>query len=190
VLAGSAGVGKSFLALHLAICDVFDTATPYDRVVIVRSTVPTRNQGFLPGSLAEKQSAYELPYKGIFRELISPNITGDVYEKLKSQKSIEFISTSFVRGITIDNAVIVLDEIQNLTAHEIDSVLTRVGSNCKIILCGDSKQSDLHGDKHEHKSVLDILRRMNDVRFVEFGVEDIVRSGFVRDYLTLKYRMG
>lgn len=190
VLTGAAGSGKSFLALHLALADVMDTSTPYDRIVIVRSTVPTRNQGFLPGSAADKEAVYQLPYKSIVRELISENITGDVYEKIKAQKSIDFISTSFVRGTTINNAIVVIDEAQNMSAHEIDSVVTRIGNDCKLIVCGDSKQSDLHGDKHEHKKVLDIFHRMGSIGFVEFGVADILRSGFVREYLTIKYQMG
>jgi predicted ribonuclease YlaK len=189
-LAGSAGVGKSFLALHLALADVMDSTSPYERVTIVRSTVPTRNQGFLPGSAEDKQMIYEMPYKSIARELICPSITGDVYTKLKTQKSLEFISTSFVRGITINNAVIIIDEFQNMTAHELDSVITRVGTNSKLILCGDTKQSDLDGDKYEHKTTLDIFRQMESVRFVEFGTQDIVRSGFVKQYLITKERMG
>jgi phosphate starvation-inducible PhoH-like protein len=190
VLAGSAGTGKSFLAMHLAIADVLDATTPYERVVIVRSTVPTRNQGFLPGSVEDKQVIYEMPYKSIARELICPSIAGDVYTKLKAQKSLEFISTSFVRGITIDDAVIVVDEFQNMTAHELDSVITRVGKNCKLILCGDTRQSDLHSDKYEHKKILDVFHQMHSIGFVEFGIEDIVRSGFVREYLTVKSELG
>lgn len=183
VLAGSAGVGKTFLAMHLALAEVMDSTTPYERVTIVRSTVPTRNQGFLPGSIAEKQAAYEMPYKGIFRELICPSISGDVYEKLKAQKSLEFISTSFVRGITIDDSIIVVDEFQNMTAHELDSIITRVGNNCKIIFCGDTRQSDLHNDKLEHVNFLKILNSLDCFRSIEFGIDDIVRSGLVKSYL-------
>jgi phosphate starvation-inducible protein PhoH and related proteins len=191
VLAGSAGVGKSFLAMYLALADVMDSTTPYDRVVIVRSTVPTRNQGFLPGGILEKQQVYEMPYKGIARELICPSITGDVYEKLKAQKSLEFISTSFIRGITIDNAIIVVDEFANLNFHELDSIITRVGQNCKIIFCGDTRQSDLlHNDKLEHVRFLEILDEMGMFRSIHFGVEDIVRSSMVKQYLTVKDRLG
>ncbi len=190
VLAGSAGTGKSFLGMYLALAEVMDSRTPYERVVIVRSTVPTRNQGFLPGSIAEKQAAYEMPYKGIFRELICPSVTGDVYEKLKAQKSLEFISTSFVRGITIDNAIIVVDEFQNMSAHELDSIITRVGDNCKIIFCGDTRQSDLHNDKLEHTKFLNVLDAMDAFRTIEFNVEDIIRSGLVREYLTVKDKLG
>ena len=190
VLAGSAGTGKSFLGMYLALSEVMDSRAPYERVVIVRSTVPTRNQGFLPGSIAEKQAVYEMPYKGIFRELINPSITGDVYEKLKAQKSLEFISTSFVRGITIDNAIIVVDEFQNMTVHELDSIITRVGDNCKIVFCGDTRQSDLHNDKLEHVGFLKILDAMDMFRCIQFGVEDIVRSPMVKQYLTIKDRLG
>jgi phosphate starvation-inducible PhoH-like protein/PhoH-like ATPase len=190
VMAGSAGVGKSFLAMYLALKDVLDQSTPYEKVVIVRSTVPTRNQGFLPGSAAEKQAIYELPYKAIAKELINHPSIGDVYEKLKSQKSLEFISTSFVRGITIDNAIIVVDEFSNLNFHENDSLITRVGNNCKIIFCGDTKQSDLHGDRLEHVKFLEILEEMKMFKIIRFGVGDIVRSGIVKSYLITKEKLG
>jgi predicted ribonuclease YlaK len=190
VMAGSAGVGKSFLAMYFALRDVLNPSTPYEKLVIVRSTVPTRNQGFLPGSAAEKQAIYELPYKAIAKELINHPSIGDAYEKLKSQKSLEFISTSFVRGITIDNAIIVVDEFSNLNFHENDSLITRVGNNCKIIFCGDTKQSDLHGDKHEHIKFLEILNEMKMFRIIRFGVDDIVRSGIVKNYLITKEKLG
>jgi predicted ribonuclease YlaK len=190
-LLGSAGTGKTFIAMHLALVDVMDIETPYDRIVIVRSTVPTRNQGFLPGSLAEKQAVYEMPYKSIVRDLISSSITGDVYEKLKAQKSLEFISTSFVRGMTIDNAVIVVDEASNLNFHELDSIITRVGSNSKIIFCGDTRQSDLHeNDKREHVKFMQILDEVDSFRSIQFGVEDIVRSGLVKSYLIARDKLG
>ena len=190
VMAGSAGVGKSFLAMYLALKDVLNPSTPYEKLVIVRSTVPTRNQGFLPGSAAEKQAIYELPYKAIAKELINHPSIGDAYEKLKSQKSLEFISTSFVRGITIDNAIIVVDEFQNCSMQELDSIVTRVGQNCKIVFCGDTKQTDLDRDKHEHIKFLEILNEMKMFKIIRFGVGDIVRSGIVRSYLITKEKLG
>jgi predicted ribonuclease YlaK len=190
VMCGIVGAGKTFLALHLALSDVLDTSTPYDKVVIVRSTVPTRNQGFLPGSLTEKEAVYELPYKGIVRELIVPSITGDIYEKLKAQKTIEFMSTSYVRGITIDDAIIIVDEMQNLTFHELSSIITRIGKNCKIILCGDTRQSDLGNDKLEHTKFLEIIDSMNEFRTITFGVDDIIRSGLVKSYIIAKENLG
>jgi predicted ribonuclease YlaK len=191
VLKGSAGVGKSFLATYLALRDVFDTSTPYDKLVIVRSTVPTRNQGFLPGNLQEKEAAYELPYKGIVRELVVSSITGDIYEKLKAQKSLEFISTSYVRGITIDNAIILVDELENLTFHEASSIITRIGKNCKIIFCGDTRQSDLsQNDKFEHKKFLEVLNIMKEFSTVTFGIDDIVRSSLVKNFLIAQDKLG
>jgi phosphate starvation-inducible PhoH-like protein/PhoH-like ATPase len=190
VMAGSAGTGKTFLSIYFALRDVLNPSTPYEKVVIVRSTVPTRNQGFLPGTAAEKSAIYELPYKSIVKELIDHPSIGDPYEKLKVQKSLEFISTSFVRGITIENAIIVVDEFSNLTFHELDSIITRVGQNCKIIFCGDTKQSDLDRDKHEHVRFLEILDRMGVFEIIRFGVDDIVRSGMVRSYLITKENLG
>ena len=190
VLSGCAGVGKTFLALYLALRDVMDTSTPYEKVVIVRSTVATRDQGFLPGDATEKAAVFEMPYKSIMKELISPMVSGDIYEKLKAQKSLEFISTSYVRGITIDNAIIVVDEFSNMNLHELDSVITRIGTNSKIIFCGDTKQSDLHNDKLEHTKFLKILGNMGEFKFVEFGIDDIVRSKLVKSYLVAKYKLG
>jgi predicted ribonuclease YlaK len=189
VMAGSAGSGKTFLSLYLALRDVFDASTAYEKVTIVRSTVPTRNQGFLPGDIDEKTQVYELPYKSIVKQLINSSITGDIYEKLKSQGSIEFISTSYVRGITIDNAVIVVDEFSNLSSHELDSIITRAGENCRIVFAGDTKQSDLMNDKYEHVNFLKILQSMKSFGIVNFGVEDIVRSGLVKEYLIAKDKL-
>lgn len=188
VLSGCAGTGKTFTAMYLGLRDVL--IGDYKKLVIVRSTVPTRNQGFLPGSAAEKQAVYELPYKAIVKELISPLVTGDAYEKLKQQGSLDFISTSYIRGTTIHDAVIVVDEFSNLNFHELCSVITRVGNNCKIIFCGDTKQSDLHGDKSEHLDFLRILNLMTQFKIVNFGVEDIVRSGLVREFLITKEKLG
>ena len=190
VMAGAAGTGKTFLSIYFALRDVLNPSTPYEKLVIVRSTVPTRNQGFLPGSVLEKQAIYELPYKSIAKELIDHPIIGDPYEKLKVQKSLEFISTSFVRGITIDNAIVVVDEFQNMTFGELDSIITRVGQNCKIIFCGDTRQSDLDRDKHEHIKFLEILDRMGVFEIIRFGVDDIVRSCMVRSYLITKEKLG
>ena len=190
VLMGCPGSGKSFLALSMALQSVLDPSTPYEKVVIVRSTVPTRNIGFLPGSEAEKLAVYELPYKSIVIELVVPSITGDIYEKLKAQKTIEFISTSYVRGITLQNCIVVVDEFSNLTMHENDSIITRVGKNCKIIFSGDTRQSDLGNDKLEHTKFLQIINTMKEFKTVVFGVDDIVRSGLVRSYIIAKENLG
>jgi predicted ribonuclease YlaK len=189
-MAGSAGTGKTFLSIYFALINVLNPSTPYEKVVIVRSTVPTRNQGFLPGTAAEKSAIYELPYKSIVKELIDHPSIGDPYEKLKVQKSLEFISTSFVRGITIENAVVVVDEFQNMSFQELDSIITRVGQNCKIIFCGDTRQSDLDRDKHQHVRFLEILDRMGVFEIIRFGVDDIVRSSMVRSYLLAKENLG
>lgn len=188
VLSGCAGSGKTFMGIYLALTEVLNSQ--FEKLVIVRSTVPTRNQGFLPGSAAEKQAVYELPYKAIVKELISPGVTGDSYEKLKQQGSLDFISTSYIRGTTIHDAVLVIDEFSNLNFHELCSIITRVGNNCKIIFCGDTKQSDLHGDKSEHLDFLRILNLMAQFKIVNFGVEDIVRSGLVKEFLIAKEKLG
>ena len=188
-LNGSAGTGKTYIALYLALQDVLDKNTDYDKVVIVRSIVPIRDIGFLPGSEEEKKEAYTLPYKTIIKDLVEVD---DAWNKLVNQDALEFISTSFIRGITISNAIIIIDEMQNLNFHELDSVITRLGDNCRIILCGDYFQSDFEKDRDKDgiNIFLDIIDRMKKFEVIEFGWEDIVRSDLVRDYIMTKQFMG
>lgn len=189
VLSGSAGTGKTFSALYLALEEVLDKGNQMESVVICRSIVPTREIGFLPGSLEEKMDAYNAPYKSICTELFHDK---EAYEKLTEQGQVQFISTSHIRGTTINDAVIIVDEMQNLTFHELDSIITRVGYNCKIIFCGDYFQSDFvkDGDKKGIMRFTEILELMKDFTVVEFTWADIVRSDFVRDYLMTKDMIG
>jgi phosphate starvation-inducible PhoH-like protein len=187
-LSGSAGSGKTFLALYLALEDVLSKDTPYEKVVIIRSVVPTRDIGFLPGNEDEKLDAYAGPYKGIMTELFAD---GNAWEKLVNQQFVEFTSTSFIRGITISNAIVIVDEMQNLNFHELDSVITRLGEATKLIMCGDYYQSDF--DKEKDRSgilnFLEIIQRMKYFDHIEFSWEDIVRSGLVREYIMTKEQM-
>ena len=185
VLAGSAGTGKTFMALSLALEDVLDRETRYDKVVIVRSIVPTRDIGYLPGNEEEKKDAYTGPYRSACTELFQDP---EAWEKLKAQGHVEFLSTSFIRGINIHNAVVIIDEMQNLTFHELDSVITRIGRNCKFLMCGDYYQSDFDKEKDRTGILrfLEIIESLNNFIVIEFGWEDIVRSDFVRDYIMTK----
>jgi phosphate starvation-inducible PhoH-like protein len=187
-LSGSAGSGKTFLALYLALEDVLSKDTPYERVVIIRSVVPTRDIGFLPGNEDEKLDAYAGPYKGIMTELFAD---GNAWEKLVNQQYVEFTSTSFIRGITISNAIVIVDEMQNLNFHELDSVITRLGEATKLIMCGDYYQSDFdkERDRSGILSFLEIIQRMKYFDHIEFSWEDIVRSGLVREYIMTKEQM-
>ena len=189
VLAGSAGTGKTFLSMYLALEDVLDKDTAYDKVVVIRSIVPTRDIGFLPGTEEEKMDAYTAPYRGIVTEL-----TGDpeAWTKLVQQDAVEFLSTSFIRGTTISNAIVIVDEMQNLTFHELDSVITRIGNNCRFLLCGDYYQTDFDKEKDKNGILqfLDIIDKMKYFDTIEFSWQDIVRSGLVRDYIMTKEHMG
>ena len=185
VLCGSAGTGKSFIALYLSLQDTMDKSYAQDKVVIVRIVVPTREMGYLPGSVEEKTDTYTAPYRAICQELFNEK---GAYDMLEAQGIIEFMSTSFIRGVTIDNAVIIVDEMQNLTYHELDSIITRVGRNSRIIFSGDYYQSDLSKES-DKKGILDfmnIMEVMNNFTTIEFGWKDIVRSDFVRDYIMTK----
>jgi len=192
---GAAGTGKTFIALYLALKDVLNENTPYEKVYIVRSLVSTREIGFLPGDHEDKSSLYQIPYKNMVKYMFEMPSDADfemLYGNLKTQETIKFWSTSFLRGTTLDNAVIIVDEFQNLNFHELDSIITRVGENSRIIFCGDATQTDLV-KTNERNGIIDfmnILRKMESFRLIEFGIEDIVRSGLVKEYLIAKQESG
>jgi phosphate starvation-inducible PhoH-like protein len=180
VLCGSAGTGKTFISLYLAFDDILKDQ--YGGVTLIRSAVPTRDIGFLPGSEKEKSKIYETPYYNICNELFG---RGDAYEILKTKGIVEFMTTSYLRGLTLNDTVIIVDETQNMTFHELDSIITRVGKNCRVLMCGDFYQSDLK--TNGLADFVTIIKRMDCFDFIEFDVEDIVRSDFVRDYLIQKH---
>lgn len=189
MLHGIAGTGKSFISMYLALNEVMNNPdSHYDKVVIVRSVVPTRDMGFLPGNSKEKAKVYEAPYYAICTELFG---RGDAYEILKQKGLVDFISTSFIRGITLNNTIIIVDEIANMTLHELDSVITRVGKNCRIIFSGDFRQSDFtkESDKGGLLSFMRIIERMKSFYFVDFDENDIVRSAMVKDYIIQKDKL-
>ena len=192
---GAAGTGKTFIAMYLALKDVLDEYTPYDKVYIVRSLVSTREIGFLPGTHEDKAELYQIPYKNMVKAMFEmpDDASFDMlYDNLKHQETISFWSTSFLRGTTLDDAIIIVDECQNLNFHELDSIITRVGQDSKIVFCGDVNQSDLQRT-NERNGILDfqrILENMDEFNMIEFGVGDIVRSGLVKSYIIAKMALG
>ena len=195
LLHGAAGTGKTFITLYLALQEVLDENTPYDKIYIVRSLVPTREIGFLPGDHEDKSALYQIPYKNMVRYMFSmpdDNSFDMLYDNLRAQETISFWSTSFIRGVTMDNCIVIVDEFSNLNFHELDSMITRIGEDSKIMLCGDISQSDLTKE-NEKTGVADfirILQAMREFTCVEFGLDDIVRSGLVKSYLISKYNLG
>lgn len=186
LLHGYAGTGKTFISLYLALQEVLNPFSDYNQVIIVRSVVPTRDIGFLPGSEKQKMQVYELPYQAITSQLFN---RGDAYDVLKNKLALNFITTSFIRGITIDNSVVIVDECQNMSFHELDSIITRLGDNSRIILAGDFKQSDLLGsDRQGLLKFINIVKNIQSFEVVQFLEEDIVRSGLVKDYIIQKER--
>jgi len=192
---GCAGTGKTFVALYLALRDVLDENSPYEKVYIVRSLVATREIGFLPGTHEDKADIYQIPYKNMVKYMFempdAPSFEM-LYGNLKAQETISFWSTSFLRGSTLDNSIIIVDECQNLNFHELDSIITRVGQDSKILFCGDARQSDLQ-KSNEKSGIIDfqrILQNMEEFSMIEFGIEDIVRSGLVKSYLISKLNLG
>ena len=195
VLHGAAGTGKTCISLYLALQQVLDEGNPYEKVYMVRSLVPTREIGFLPGDHEDKSNLYQIPYKNMVRYMFEMPTDNDfemLYDNLKTQETISFWSTSFIRGTTFDNAVIIVDEFSNLNFHELDSIITRVGTNCRIIFSGDVAQTDLI-KQNERTGILDfmqILQALDSFDIVEFGLDDIVRSGLVKEYLISKIQLG
>ena len=192
---GVAGTGKTFITLYNALKEVLDDGTPYERVYIVRSLVSTREIGFLPGDHEDKSTLYQIPYKHMVKYMFQMPSDADfemLYGNLKSQETIKFWSTSFLRGTTLDNAIIIVDEFQNLNFHELDSIITRVGENSKICFCGDASQTDLvkTNDKNGIVDFMNILRKMVSFDIIEFDVNDIVRSGLVKEYIIAKLQSG
>ena len=192
---GVAGTGKTFITLYNALKEVLDDSTPYERVYIVRSLVSTREIGFLPGDHEDKSTLYQIPYKHMVKYMFQMPSDADfemLYGNLKSQETIKFWSTSFLRGTTLDNAIILVDEFQNLNFHELDSIITRVGENSKICFCGDASQTDLvkTNDKNGIVDFMNILRKMISFDIIEFDVNDIVRSGLVKEYIIAKLQSG
>lgn len=187
---GSAGTGKTMCAMYLALNDVLKTAE-YERVIIVRSAVQTREQGFMPGSKQEKEAVFEQPYADITNDLFG---RGDAYNILKSKGQIQFMTSSFVRGLTFDNAVIIVDECQSMTYHELDTIITRVGESSKIVFCGDTRQDDLEISRNKADisglaQFLKVLDKIDSFETIKFTTRDIVRSGLVKEYIMAKEQL-
>lgn len=192
---GCAGTGKTFITLYNALREVLDEKTPYEKIYLVRSLVATREIGFLPGSYDDKSDIYQIPYKNMVKYMFQMPSDADfemLYGNLKSQETIKFWSTSFLRGTTLDNSIIIVDEFQNANFHELCSIITRVGENSKIMFCGDATQSDLI-KTNEKNGVIDfmkILRTMPSIDIIEFGIDDVIRSGLVKEFLIAQHALG
>ena len=194
-LYGPAGTGKTFVILYNAIKEVLDPKTNFKCIYIVRSLMPTRNLAFMPGDAQDKSSLYQVPYDNMLRfmfKLSAPEQFDMLYEELKKQGNVEFLSTSFLRGITLDNAIILVDECQNLNFHELDTIMTRVGQDSKIMFSGDFDQTDLREDEEKAGlgQFIKIISEMKEFFSCEFDIGDIVRSGLVRSYIIQKYNTG
>ena len=182
---GLPGTGKSFISLYLALSEI-ETYKEYSSITLIRSVVPSRDMGFLPGSIKEKSKIYELPYQALCAQLYG---RGDAYDVLKTKQVIDFQTSSFLRGLTLDNTIIIVDECQNMTFQELSTIITRTGENARIIFCGDYRQTDLKYDREKQGIIefMQILKRMNKYfTCIEFNEEDIVRSGLVKDFIIKK----
>jgi|TARA_R110000796_G_scaffold94971_2_gene199947 phosphate starvation-inducible protein PhoH len=189
LLHGLAGTGKTYISLYLALSDIINGYTDHTNLTLVRSVVPTRDMGFLPGTEKEKSKVYEAPYMNICNDIFG---RGDAYDILKGKNIIKFVTTSYIRGITLDDSIVLVDEAQNLNFHELDSIITRLGDNSRIMFCGDFRQSDLIRDD-ERKGLLTFMRilaTIDEFKTIEFVEDDIVRSKLVKEYIISKVRQG
>lgn len=186
---GSAGTGKTFISMYLALNEIFSKQSTYKNVTIVRSVVPTRDIGFLPGKEEDKIGVYEQPYRSICNELFS---RGDAYDICKEKGLIDFMCTSFIRGLTLRDTIVIIDEMQNMTGHELSTIVTRLGDNCRVLLCGDFRQSDLKSvrDREGLSNFMKIIDRVEDFYHVEYTRHDIVRSKLVRDFIIAGEDLG
>lgn len=193
LLIGSAGSGKTFLSIYLSINELLKEESQKKKLYICRAAEPSKNIGFLPGSVKEKTKVYEAPYYPIFAQLFE---RGDAYEYLKNRGMIEFISTSYIRGLTFDDCIIIVDEVQNLEWNELYAIMTRIGQNCRIIFCGDYRQSDLKNNyktdnrKDDILKFIDVVKRMTSFSTIEFGHDDIIRSKIVKEFIITVENMG
>lgn len=189
VLHGTAGTGKTFISLYLALREVFELNK--EKIIIIRSAVPTRDQGFLPGNIDEKEVVYQIPYEDIVNNLCR---NGGAYKSLKREGIIHYMSTSYIRGLNLDNCVVVVDECQNMTSHEFNSVMTRLGENSRVLFCGDYRQSDFQIAKRKEQTgifeMLLVADEMKSFETVNFEVDDIVRSGLVKEYILARSKLG
>jgi phosphate starvation-inducible PhoH-like protein len=190
-LHGTAGTGKTFIAFYLALNNLHKQQSEQNKLYVVRSVVPTRDMGFLPGSHKDKMKVYEAPYYAISTELYE---RGDAYEILKQKNIVEFVSTSFIRGITLSDCFVIVDECQNMSDMELHSIITRAGENCKFIFCGDFRQDDLSSERFKEESgvkkFMKIIEQMPSFSFVDFKPEDIVRSSLVKEYIITREKLG
>ena len=194
-LFGAAGTGKTFISMYLALQSVMDLKSKQERVILVRSLIPTREIGFLPGDEEDKAALYQVPYQNMVQFMFEqPNeqAFNNLYDRLKGQGSLYFLSTSFLRGLTFDNTVVIVDECQNLNFHELDTIITRIGQDSRIIFCGDFDQTDLQRTNEINGlfNFVKILEEMEEFNCTEFTIGDIVRSGFIRSYLINKIKLG
>lgn len=178
-ITGYAGTGKTYIALSLAL-EELESLEKY-RIAIYRSSVASRDIGFLPGTEAEKMEVYEKPYTCIINQLLGRD---DAYGILKTKRQVTFESTSFLRGITLDNTIVIVDEAQNMDDGEINTLMTRLGKNSKVIICGDIRQNDLAFNKSGLGFLKKVLTKMpNYFTMVDMQQDDIVRSGFVKQWI-------
>lgn len=179
---GTAGTGKSFIAVYLGLQAVLNNH--FDELIIVRSTVPTRSQGFLPGNDEEKNEIFEAPYEALFTELTEGGVSNP-YKNLKFAGKVRFMSTSYLRGLTLNNCAVVVDEVQNMNFGEINTVMTRMGENCHVFVCGDELQDDLQylHEKSAFSELKSIIHKMPSFSTIKMNEEDICRGGIVKEWL-------
>jgi phosphate starvation-inducible PhoH-like protein len=182
-LYGCAGTGKTYLSLFLALKEVLNPNSPYRKVYIIRSAVPSRDMGYMPGRLQEKMAVYESPYIAMLNDLFQ---RGDAYQVAIQKGVFEVISTSFLRGSTFENCILIIDEIQNMNYKEARTVITRCGNNCRVIVCGDTEQDDLYKSKYDTSGMerfMSVISKIKEFEMIKFLPEDIVRGNICKSFI-------
>ena len=182
ICSGPAGVGKSYIAMKAAVDLLADPTTPYEKIIIVRPAVEAEEKlGALPGNVEEKLDPYIFPSYYLLNKIIGK----DVREKLKNMEIIEVFALAYMRGMNIDNSILIFEEAQNCTPKQMKLLLTRIGFNSKFFISGDLEQTDRYKDK-THSGLWDALEKfknIDDIGTFTFKDSDIVRNAIITKIL-------
>jgi phosphate starvation-inducible PhoH-like protein len=182
ICSGPAGVGKSYIAMKCAIDLLSDPETPYEKIIIVRPAVEAEEKlGSLPGNVEEKLDPYIFPSYYLLNKIIGK----EAREKLKEIEAIEVFAMAFMRGMNIDNSILIFEEAQNSTPNQMKLLLTRIGFNSKFFISGDLEQTDRYKDIRQ-SGLYDAIQKFNnlhDIGVFEFQTADIVRNPLISHIL-------
>ena len=182
ICSGPAGVGKSYIAMKAAVDLLMEPDNGYEKIIIVRPAVEAEEKlGSLPGNLEEKLDPYIFPSYYLLNKIIGK----DAREKLKEGEIIEVFALAYMRGINIDNSILIFEEAQNSTPNQMKLLLTRIGFSSKFFISGDLEQTDRYKNIKDSGlyDAIERLKNVSEIGIHEFGEEDIVRNPIIGDIL-------